>query len=482
MTKPRKSDKKPLASTTASESLVAKKDAKASARRVQYRIVSAPLDGNAVPGGKAGDKIVTDSASNLKNLPYAVTAAGDKTRVLSTKAKGKTYSVFAGRPFNTAEIAIPDDVSEVEIYLGNDAYEARRKHPVFKVTPDAQGLTVVTLHELPNKRLKRLQEDAKTSKDYPAADRGKTAKKEGGGHIGYLTGDVWKEFSYEFSLADVTRLCTASSLTRKFQEDRGRNAVTPLTATQPIRANDFLQPQEPARRDNTFVAWQPPLYRIEPLQQGQPLTAVPSAAASGQAAATDDKGNETLAISDWSQVLAPLYNGSIEELTGKEHYELTGYVDLPLVNIRLRYDAGSFANAVGASESVTPADVLKRTNPLTYKGLVEAAWKSGIDELVLSSTWRPMLGSVLHRMGVAVDVIFVDDYDDQTAKGGEVAKFKVHINSGKTPGTLYSTFNAIVLADSKNLGGFKADPWNRAANDKLHANHMHVSASDPDAK
>lgn len=444
MSKPLKTRGKPLASTVATDDPAKKEEAKASARRIQYRFIAAPLDVSpSAPGANAADKIVTDSASNLNGLPYVVTASGGKTRVLNAKLKGKSYAEL-GRPHNTPEITVPDGVDAVEIYIGNDAYESRRFHPLFTVTPNAQGLTIVTVHELPQKRLKRLQDDPNTAKDYPAAGEGKTVKKEDNTYIGYLTGDVWKTLSYEFTMADVRRLCTASDLSRDFKEDQGRNLVTPLT-------NTPRAPQVPA---------------------------VPAA----NPAATQQDQQETLSISDWSVVLAPIYESRIEELTGTTHDQMTGYVDLPVVNIRLRYQTGAFANAVGASNSVQPADVLKRTNPLAYKGIVEAAWKTGIDELILSSTWRPMLGSKLHRMGVAVDVIFVDDYDDRDNEGREIDKFKVHLSSGVEPSSLYSTFSAIAMTDSTNLGGFKADPWDRKAGDNLHKNHMHVSATDNDAK
>ncbi|WP_148041040.1 hypothetical protein [Montanilutibacter psychrotolerans] len=455
---------RPLASSIATESHTKKTPAQVINRRVQYRIVAAPLDASPrAPGAKYSDKVVTDSASNLNGLPFAVTAKGDNKRILHRTLQGKSYAEF-GRPHHTAEINVPDDVVAVEIYLGNDAYEARRLHPLFVVAPDTSGLTIIEIHEIPQVRLTRLQASTESASRYPAADRGQTTKIRDNNFIGYLTGDTWRDLSYEFTSADVLRLCGVSFLERPFIEDRGRSRVTPLEVG---AGATLLGPVRPQRLFELFEQHPP----AEPFNV---TTTSPGA--------IRNKDKEVLAIPDWTVVLSPIYEGRIEELSGESHDRLSGYVDLPLVNIRVSYQTGAFANAVGAGSTVRPADVLKRTNPLAYKGIIEAAWKSGIDELTISSTWRPMLGSKLHRMGVAVDVVFVDDYDDRNVKGNDVEKFRAHIGSGKSPSELYSTFSAVVFSDNTNLTGFKADPWHRKASDNLHKNHLHVSATDPDAR
>lgn len=337
--------------------------------------------------------------------------------------------------------------------MGNDAYEARRISPLFRVTPNAEGLTVVYIHELPHLRLSRLQASPATTAAYPVAAHAQTFKKPDDTHIGYLTGDVWKDFSYEFSITDISRLCAPSTLTRPFAEDRGRNRVRPA-ATRPE-----LPP--------TATGEGRPIPPFPGRHEVVPPPALPR-----------PDTQETLIIDDWAAVLLPIFEGRYDGLIGARHSDWGCHIDLPIVNIRLRYQQGAFANAIGAGERITVADVLKRTNPLTYKGVIEAAWKSGIDELVLSSTWRPMLGSVLHRMGVGLDVVFVDDFDDRDAQGRPINRFQVNIASGARS-RLYSTFEAIVFADSENLGGFKADPWLNT--DQTHRNHLHVSAVDPDA-
>lgn len=53
------------------------------------------------------------------------------------------------------------------------------------------------------------------------------------------------------------------------------------------------------------------------------------------------------------------------------------------------------------------AEGLKRVHPAGYAALFTAAIDSGIEKIVLTSAWRPMLGSIAHRAGLGLDVNFV---------------------------------------------------------------------------
>lgn len=50
---------------------------------------------------------------------------------------------------------------------------------------------------------------------------------------------------------------------------------------------------------------------------------------------------------------------------------------------------------------------LTRVHPAGYAALLNAAIAAGIDELTLTSAWRPMLGSIAHRAGLGLDVSHV---------------------------------------------------------------------------
>lgn len=43
-----------------------------------------------------------------------------------------------------------------------------------------------------------------------------------------------------------------------------------------------------------------------------------------------------------------------------------------------------------------------------YLALIDAAFDAGVDDITLSSTWRPILGSIAHRAGMGLDVNYID--------------------------------------------------------------------------
>jgi hypothetical protein len=52
-------------------------------------------------------------------------------------------------------------------------------------------------------------------------------------------------------------------------------------------------------------------------------------------------------------------------------------------------------------------DGLTRVHPAGYAALFSSAIEDSVDKLVLSSCWRPMLGSIAHRAGLGLDVEYV---------------------------------------------------------------------------
>lgn len=53
-------------------------------------------------------------------------------------------------------------------------------------------------------------------------------------------------------------------------------------------------------------------------------------------------------------------------------------------------------------------DVLPRVHPDGFVALLEAAQEAEVETLKLTSTWRPMIGSVAHRAGLGLDVNYLD--------------------------------------------------------------------------
>jgi len=84
-------------------------------------------------------------------------------------------------------------------------------------------------------------------------------------------------------------------------------------------------------------------------------------------------------------------------------------------NMKILWNASAFQNCMENIPSVSDLETAKdeiipRVHPQTYKAFLKAAFEMDAAELEIASGWRPMLGSVLHRVGVGLDVsrIIVD--------------------------------------------------------------------------
>jgi hypothetical protein len=52
-------------------------------------------------------------------------------------------------------------------------------------------------------------------------------------------------------------------------------------------------------------------------------------------------------------------------------------------------------------------DVLPRTHPHAFAALMTEAYAAGVNHISLTSCWRPMLGSIVHRAGLGLDVVHI---------------------------------------------------------------------------
>lgn len=75
-----------------------------------------------------------------------------------------------------------------------------------------------------------------------------------------------------------------------------------------------------------------------------------------------------------------------------------------MLGITLKVSNRTVANAINASASTTVQQALRRTSPCAFAAILMGAWRLNIDTINLSSSWRPMLGSRLHKMGAGLDV------------------------------------------------------------------------------
>lgn len=77
--------------------------------------------------------------------------------------------------------------------------------------------------------------------------------------------------------------------------------------------------------------------------------------------------------------------------------------------LKIVWPSSAFGNAMAnittiASLTDAKNEIIPRVHPQTYKAFLKAAFEIDAEEMEINSGWRPMLGSVLHRIGVGLDV------------------------------------------------------------------------------
>jgi hypothetical protein len=207
--------------------------------------------------------------------------------------------------------------------------------------------------------------------------------------------------------------------------------------------------------------------------------------------------------------------------------------------LKIRWGSAAFDNCRRNIPAITGLAVAKtelipRVHPQTYKAFLKAAFDLDAEELEIASGWRPMLGSVLHRIGVGLDVAIIkvngtshqfsrnatpaeQEYKNLIAQKKDLAKKK---NRTDEESTRLNEIKAVEAAkanaadrairdnDSSTIRNFISklrengdvrqtfDPWemdentrdvvaaapNRlvTGNETLHRNHLHITVKDPD--
>jgi hypothetical protein len=213
----------------------------------------------------------------------------------------------------------------------------------------------------------------------------------------------------------------------------------------------------------------------------------------------------------------------------------------PGLELRVR-----FADAENASANITACslldDVLPRTHPCAFASLFTEACNVGITDMLVTSCWRPMLGSIAHRAGLGIDVVHIANTTQKlrinrvgltgTGKNENVseAEKKLYVEylaakqkargTGNGEATGDQKTNAKIQTDTKRawdnernntepelMSALRArlykhhsikqvfDPWymetstedqrlpeaneQGTSNEKLHANHLHLTVKEP---
>lgn len=84
-------------------------------------------------------------------------------------------------------------------------------------------------------------------------------------------------------------------------------------------------------------------------------------------------------------------------------------------SVRLHWLASENGNCLANIQSIDiKKDVPSRIHPEAYAAAANAAYESGLTEIRFSSSWRPMLGSIAHRAGLGLDVVWLKESGDAT--------------------------------------------------------------------
>lgn len=99
------------------------------------------------------------------------------------------------------------------------------------------------------------------------------------------------------------------------------------------------------------------------------------------------------------QAVAKIYSGLTDSNLTIEHKLGTTKI--------IFQDSDNCANNISQGYSLLK-EGLTRVHPAGYAALFIAARDAKLQRLVLSSTWRPLLGSIAHRAGLGLDVSYID--------------------------------------------------------------------------
>lgn len=110
-----------------------------------------------------------------------------------------------------------------------------------------------------------------------------------------------------------------------------------------------------------------------------------------------------------SDAVKKFYDGSLSKNNRSIAVVRAAQGDTAGKQIKVHVGEGSDTNPL---ENIQRFDLFKdglpRVHPLGYLALIDAAFDAGVDDITLSSTWRPILGSIAHRAGLGLDVNYID--------------------------------------------------------------------------
>lgn len=385
-------------------------------------------------------------ASNyLTSLPYLIVDATTLEVLHAGKAPNEPAKFTGSRTqVSTVEVAV-DGVTEVGIVLGAAANgewgEWRRDEEnlvMYRFLPEAEGLTTVTITETtsltPNLPIAKLLETGG----------------DGSQRTAILNGKVWALCTRSYSMQDIRTWITGN-------------------LTLPGRDGDpeaWYQIARPSLRQIDWAEQHGKISAEQAAEYRRSLTLPTTTPASNTVALPPPLRMQL----SWSELLEPFYSGQIVNIPSTERqFSQGGEIIIAPLDLTLKLQT-AFCDNAGRYTGLPQAEVVARNHPYIYMMLLSACAEAGVNIVEISGMWRPMLGSCLHKLGDALDIVAVDAHNDR------LPEFRFRRNPVAN-NVLARRFNTLLYEhryanSAQHIYQLDEYPHN---SDASHWNHLHIT-------
>lgn len=345
-------------------------------------------------------------SSYLGSFPYLIVDA-DTLEVLHSGTTQDQPAKFTGSKtqVSTVEVAV-DGVTSVGIILGGAANGDPQRWKdeagdlvMYRVKPAPEGLTTVTITEKAEVGEEPQTDRALTEVEIKPINTGSSI----------LNGLTWRTFTRSYSMEDIRKditgvltLDTPSGITTWYEIENPTAtqidwALTraKISAAQAARYHDILENPSTTpfeARHNDWLQVPESIRGPEPLPPPPPLR---------------------LQLA-WAELLEPIYTGAFDGGYDEEQTSPGGSIVIHPLGLEIELKSGFSDNAEEIA-GINQKQVLTHNHPYIYMMLLSACAQVGATHVKIVGSWRPMLGSILHKLGDALDVTEVDNKHDQLA-------------------------------------------------------------------
>lgn len=237
---------------------------------------------------------------------------------------------------------------KVALYLNSDAHPDYRTEPVYEITAGERDVEI-TITEKPGKN---------ADSDEPVRVKDKDeeieAKKTADTYVATLTGDIWMKVSHKYSSDEIDALIpkdTSEVVKAALKSIYDGLKTKKLSLTMPEKDDKTEKSSESEKQGNQTD------------QENSKIKSTPNAK-------TSDKPSKNM-------TLTVRFTDADNPINNIQHFDLL-------------------------------SDGLPRVHPAGYAALFSAALEAKLTDIIMSSVWRPMEGSIAHRAGLGLDVNYVE--------------------------------------------------------------------------